>query len=197
VTTTAAPTIERMTVEAFLDWCARAPEGRYELVNGRPVAMAPEAIRHARVKLAVVEALAAAIRRAGIACEAFTDGVGVRIGAHRVRQPDASVQCGPVDASSVVLDSPVIVVEVVSPASMRTDTSAKLREYFGVPSILHYLVVVPENGLVLHHARADGGALLTRIHRGGLVRLDPPGIEVDLDPVVAAGSPEDDEEGAP
>jgi Uma2 family endonuclease len=184
-----------MTVEAFLDWCARAPEGRYELVDGRPIAMAPEAIRHARVKLAVVGELASAIRRAGTACEAFADGVGVRIGTHRLRQPDATVQCGPVDASSEVLDAPLIVVEVVSPSSMRSDTSAKLREYFAVPSIEHYLVVIPENGLVLHHARAEGGALLTRIHRGGSVRLDPPGIDVDLDPVVAAGSPEDDGEG--
>jgi Uma2 family endonuclease len=184
-----------MTVEDFLDWAAsRAPEGRYELVAGRPVAMAPEAIRHARVKLAAVGELASAIGRAGVACEAFTDGVAVRTGRFRLRQPDASVQCGPVDPASAILDNPVILVEVVSPSTSRFDGSEKLREYFGIPSVAHYVMIHPDTGLVLHHARAGGGAILTRIHRGGTLRLDPPGIDVDLDPVIAAGSPEIEED---
>jgi len=32
---------------------------------------------------------------------------------------------------------------------------------------------------VIHHARADGGEITTRIARDGAVRLDPPGIALD------------------
>ena len=52
------------------------------------------------------------------------------------REPDAAVQCGvPTDLDSMVLEAPLIVVEVTSPSSERDDTGDKLVEYFSVPSI--------------------------------------------------------------
>ncbi len=46
----------RMTVAEFLAWAAAQPRGRYELVQGEVVAMAPERARHNLVKLAVARA---------------------------------------------------------------------------------------------------------------------------------------------
>ena len=173
----ALPT-QRMKVPEFLAWAETQSEGRYELVDGVIRAMAPERIRHSLVKFAVVRALDDAIRAARLPCTAFPDGVGVYVSDEKFRIPDASVQCGvELDPNSMILDAPLIVVEVVSPSSERTDTLVKLIEYFSVPSIHHYLIVLPEERAILHHERRGEG-ILTHIVRGGEITLGPPGITV-------------------
>ena len=172
---------QRMKVPEFLVWAEAQPQGRYELVNGEVVAMSPEQVRHNLVKLAVARALGDAVKRANLPCTVFTDGVGIIINENTVREPDASVQCGgKVNLDSMTIDAPLIVVEVASPSSERQDTHAKLVEYFSVRSIRHYLVVLPEQGVVVHYRRNDGGALDTHIGRDGAIDLTPPGMTVPV-----------------
>ncbi len=112
----------RMTVSEFLAWAETRSEGRFELVDGHIVAMAPERLGHVRAKTAVWLALSEAIKRAGLPCEAFGDGATVRIDEHNAREPDASVQCGgDIDPGAMVLELPLIVAEVLSPSSERDD----------------------------------------------------------------------------
>ena len=82
-----------MNVQEFLAWAAAQPRGRYELVGGEIVAMAPERALHNLVKLAVVRALGDAVARAGLPCTVFTDGMTVVIDNEHSREPDAAVQC--------------------------------------------------------------------------------------------------------
>ncbi|MFZ1102065.1 MAG: Uma2 family endonuclease, partial [Hyphomicrobiaceae bacterium] len=129
-----------MTVPEFLAWATAQPRGRYELVRGEVVAMAPERQRHLRVKGAVFRALGDAVIRARLAYTVFPDGATVVIDNEHSREPDAAVQSDAAgNPDSTVLDAPVIVVEVTSPSSERDDTGEKLVEYFSVPSIHHYL----------------------------------------------------------
>jgi Uma2 family endonuclease len=170
----------RMTVSQYLEW-GEAQEGRYELVNGEVVKMSPEQARHVRVKLAAVIALRNGIARANLDCEAFTDGLTVVIDEHTAREPDASVQCSPVDPETLVLDQPMIVVEVLSLSTGRTDTGEKLADYFSVASIRHYLIVNPVKRLVIHHARSDSHRIDTRIVESGEINLSPPGMTIAVD----------------
>src|SRR6478735_7108590 len=106
----------RFTADAFVEWAMEQPTGRFELVRGEVVAMSPERAGHSRVKKEVVKAFDAALARIGSACEAFGDGMAVRIDDATVYEPDASVRCGPRLSNDVVqFEDPVIVVEVVSP----------------------------------------------------------------------------------
>jgi Uma2 family endonuclease len=169
----------RMTVEEFVPWAMAQPKGRYELVGGQVFAMAPERARHNLVKLAVARSMQDAVRRAGLDCTVFTDGMTVRIDETTAREPDASLQCGvALDFDCVVLVAPLLVVEVVSPTSERDDTGAKVAEYFSVPSIRHYLIVDPLKPVVIHHRRDVAGAILTSIHSAGILGIDPPGFEL-------------------
>jgi Uma2 family endonuclease len=172
---------KRMKVAEFLAWAATQSEGRYELVDGEVVAMAPERVRHNLVKFAVAVALRDAVKRAELPCTVFTDGVAVVINDEATREPDASVQCG-VEANldSMTIDEPLIVVEVVSPSSERDDTDAKLIDYFSVASITHYLIVHSEKHVVIHHQRNERGTIDTRIARNGEITLNPPGITVPV-----------------
>ena len=170
----------RMTVAEFLAWASAQPRGRYELVRGEVVAMAPERLRHIVVKGAVFVALRDAAKRAGLPCTVFPDGATVVIDDQHSREPDAAVQCGAAfNPDSAILEEPLIVVEVTSPSSERDDTGEKLVEYFSVPSIHHYLIVNPVKKVVIHHAR-QGGAISTRIVSSGEIDLIPPGMRAPV-----------------
>ena len=72
----------------------------------------------------------------------------------------------------------MIIVEVLSPSTERRDQGRKLADYFRLPSVTHYLIIDPDEMLVIHHQRRDDDDILTRILRDGAITLDPPGIEV-------------------
>jgi Uma2 family endonuclease len=170
-----------MTVAEFLAWASAQPRGRYELVRGEVVAMAPERALHNLVKAAVFVALKGAVERAGLLCTVFTDGMTVVIDDEHAREPDAAVQCDvATDLDSMVLEAPVIVVEITSLSSERDDTGEKLVEYFSVPSIRHYLIVNPAKKVVIHHARSPAGDVATRFASSGEIDLTPPGIAVPV-----------------
>ena len=171
-----------MTSDEFIEWAMRQQSGRYELVGGRVIAMTPERARHNLAKIAVLMALREGVNRAGLPCTVYTDGMTVVIDKHHSREPDAAVQCGvQPQPDALVLNAPVIVVEVVSPSSERDDTGSKLVEYFSVASIQHYIIVNPEKRVVVHHQR-DGPEIRTRIagEDAAELRLDPPGFAVPI-----------------
>jgi Uma2 family endonuclease len=172
----------RMKVPEFLAWAEAQPEGRYELVDGDVIALSPERARHVRTKAASWLALSEAIKRARLPCEAFGDGIAVVVNERTSREPDALVQCGkPVDPDSLVADSPVILVEVLSPSNERSDTGERLAEYFTLASVRHYLIVNPIRKSVIHHERTDSGKIVTHIVDAGDIRLAPPGLTIPVE----------------
>jgi Uma2 family endonuclease len=172
---------QKMTTREFLEWAASQAKGRYELVDGEVVAMAPERVRHAIVKGNVYRALQDAVRKASLPCSVFPDGISVVINNKTTYEPDATVQCGvTVDLDSMVAEKPMIVVEVTSPSSQSIDATAKLTDYFTLPCIMHVLIIDPVKKVVVQHTRGPGADLLTRIVRDGDITLDPPGIAMPL-----------------
>src|SRR3712207_2317953 len=108
----ARPRPPRMTADEFIAWAMeQADGGRYELVAGEVVGTAPERPAHARVKARVHCALADAIERGGLPCEAVPGGAAVQVSADTVYEPDAQVRCGPPLPGDTVkiLDSAIVV----------------------------------------------------------------------------------------
>jgi len=176
-----ATALEPMTADEFLLW-SEGREGRWELHDGQPVMMAPEQLRHARIKLSAVTALQQALTGAGLPCEAFTDGLSIKVDARATFEPDASVACGPPRPDdAIAISDPVIVVEVLSPSTAAIDHGRKLSGYFSLPSVHHYLILDPERRVVIHHKRGASDAIETRVLTGGVAKLDPPGFEVAVE----------------
>jgi len=170
-----------MDVPAFLAFAERQERGRFELWRGEVVAMAPERVEHVRAKFAISRALAAAIGKAGLSCEAFVDGLSVAIDSETAYEPDALVNCGErIPAGSMLAPAPVIVVEVVSPSSHKRDTGLKVDGYFSVATIAHYLVVDLSKRVVLHYRRESDARIGLTILRDGELALDPPGMRTEL-----------------
>jgi len=73
---------------------------------------------------------------------------------------------------------------VLSPRTQAIDTSDKLADYFRVASIQHYLIVSARRREVIHHQRSGEG-IVSRVVNLGSIRLDPPGIAIDVAEVYA------------
>ncbi|WP_363348324.1 Uma2 family endonuclease [Methylocystis echinoides] len=185
--TTPKQTPPKMTVEEFLAW-AEGRTGRYELIGGEIVAQASERAKHWKIKLATHVALLNAVKAKACGCHVVPDGGTVRIDTSTAYEPDGMVYCGPeVHGESMIVENPLIVVEVLSPTTGRNDKSRKLADYFRVPSIVHYLLIDADAPLIIHHQRRSDGDILTHIVREGVVTLDPPGITLSLADIYASG----------
>jgi Uma2 family endonuclease len=169
-----------MTSDAFLAWAMEQPAGRrYELHAGTVVAMAPERSIHALFKLHVTRRLAEAVERQSLACQVYPDGMAVEIDDTTIYEPDALVRCGPaLPPDTIKVTDPLIVAEVLSPATRSRDNGTKLINYFRLPSVQHYLIVPTGDRAIIHHARNPDGTILTRIVRAETLTLDPPGLTV-------------------
>lgn len=172
----------RLTFAEFLEWAEKQQRGRFELVDGEIVEMSPETLRHIQVKHRCAKALESAVQQAGVDCTVFADGATVKIDRDNSREPDATIQCGAYDPDSVAVDNPLVVVEVTSPSSVRSDAATKLVDYFKVSSIVHYLIVDPiRRSAVLHSRLPDEERISTRIFSVGMIDFSPPGISVAIE----------------
>ena len=176
-----------MTVDEYLVWGETHP-GKYELHDGVIVKMPSEQAGHLKVKGRAHMELHRAVKASGRSdLHVLPDGATVRIAPHRAYEPDALVYAGPeLPDTAIEVPNPVIVVEVLSPSTANFDATQKLIGYFGVPSIAHYLIVHPAELPVILHSRQADGTILTRLLQSGTVKLDPPGIEIDIASLLAA-----------
>ena len=130
-----------MTVREFLEWCP--PDGqRWELVDGTPRAMAPAKLGHGAVQGEVARLIGNHLAERDSPCTVLTaPGVVPRVrSAFNLRVPDLAVTCSPFDATDAVLESPVLIVEVLSPSNQR-ETWANVWAYATIPSVREILVL--------------------------------------------------------
>jgi Uma2 family endonuclease len=105
----------------------------------------------------------------------------VRLSPYKMAKPDVLVYCGPKVPRGVhEVPNPLVLVEVLSPSTRKRDHGVKLNGYFTLPSLSHYLIVDPDPGRLVHHKRGAADAIEPRIVTGPRLRLDPPGLDVDL-----------------
>jgi Uma2 family endonuclease len=186
----------KMNVDQFLAWAEAQPKeaGRFELWDGEVIAkhgpagdeMNAERNKHAIAKGEVYVALRAAIRLSGLPWRALVDGPSIRFSDGKLVEPDVVACLGAeIDPNAMEVTNPAIVVEVLSPSTQKLDLSWKLEAYFTLPSIQHYLVVDPDKPVVIHHKRGQGEIIETRFVATPALRLDPPGLVVDLTEVLA------------
>lgn len=187
----------RMTADEFLAWAEAQPNesGRFELWDGQIVIkrgpaeqQQSERARHWDAKFAIASALKAAVKNSKLPCFAVPEGAGLRLTNDRVVEPDAMVYCGQrVQPDALYVPNPIIVVEVLSPTTASFDHGLKLGAYFKLVSVHHYLIIDPTARLIIHHSRGSGDALMTRIVAELQLKLDPPGLDVDLSELFEAG----------
>ncbi len=124
-------------------------------------------------------------RLAGMGCRVFGSDAGVATISDAVRYPDAVVTCSKFDGRDLLVPDPIIVFEVVSPSSVRTDRVIKLREYQAVPSIRQYVIVEREEITITVLSRENPGDAFTAagLSKGDTLQLPEIGIELPVDDI--------------
>jgi Uma2 family endonuclease len=130
---------------------------RHEYVHGRVYAMTGGSLAHNLIINNLARILAAHLQ--GSPCRVFTTDVKVRVdaGETAVYYPDITVTCRPFDPRAYWIDDPQIVIEVLSPSTMRTDLEEKLHNYRRIESLQEYALVAQDERLVQVHYRARDG----------------------------------------
>jgi Uma2 family endonuclease len=150
------------SAEAFLVWAERQPE-RYELIDGAVRLMTGGSPNHARLSRNLLTALSG--RLGSGPCEAFGGDLAVILGPRRVLFPDASVSCEPV--AGVGVETPVVIVEVLSPSTAAFDLGDKAAAYRRLPSLRHLVLIRQDRVRLDHYHRGGDGEdfVLTEIDR--------------------------------
>lgn len=171
---------KRMTVEEFFDWQTRQ-DRNYELVDGRPVltvkAMTGASDRHDRVTVNAIGTLFQALR--GKPCRPSTQDKSIKT-FRGTRRPDMLVECGRPDDRSMEAAEPRVVVEVLSPSTMRYDRFQKLEEYKQHDKIKVILIVDAEAPQVTVWRRGQEGNWSYHEEVGLDATIALPEIEADL-----------------
>jgi Uma2 family endonuclease len=162
-----------MSVEEFLEW-ERRQELRYEFDGFQAVAMTGGTLNHAVISDNTVDEIR---RRLKLPCRVFSGNVKM-LAAGRVRYPDATVTCSPIDGQSDILPNPVVVFEVLSPSTASVDRVTKNTEYESTSSIQRY-VMLEQNQIAATVFYRDGGRWIGMILRNNAV-LAMPEISVEL-----------------
>ena len=147
------PAPERMSLAAFLEW-DDGTDTRYELIDGRVVAMAPTLEAHGTI---VGNLFAEFRNRLKPPCRAVVGaGVAPPDRADSFYVADVAVTCAPPEAGLRIMAEPVLIVEVLSPTSVAHDRGLKLFDYRRIRSVREILLVsAADRHVESWHRRGD------------------------------------------
>ncbi len=132
---------KRMTVAEFLDW-DDGTDIRYELIDGRPLAMAPVAASHSIIVVNLGFELKSRLRAP---CYAGSDAGVVRPDRDDTfYEADIVVSCTPIEAGTRVIPNPLVVIEVLSPSTLEHDRGRKAYDYRRIESVQEIVLLSSE-----------------------------------------------------
>ncbi len=179
----AEPAVTIAEFDAFLE--AQQDDALWELVAGRVVAMTNPTETHEQIAGNIGAPLKLAMDAKG--CRAFQGGMRVqrsdRSDALDKPRPDVVVRCGPFHGRTYITD-PLLVVEVLSPATIDIDRGDKLRFYKRLPTLRHIALVYQDQMRGEHDRKTDtewATEVLTRSDQS--LRFEAVGFELPLERV--------------
>lgn len=136
--------VNEFTVEEYLAFEEQSSI-RHEYVDGVIYAMSGASKNHARLSSNIAFRFHAFLE--GMPCESYQTEVKVKASDSRYYYPDVIVTCeaaaeDPEDPYLIV--QPILLVEVLSPTTKRTDKVEKFNAYQQIPGLLEYVIVAQD-----------------------------------------------------
>ena len=168
---------QAMSMGEFLAW-ETTQEDKFEFDGLAVHAMVGATPAHAAIQVNLIAALSARLR--GGPCRVWGSDCKLRL-ADRIRYPDAFITCSAIDWTAPANTAPVVVFEIVSPSTERTDRFVKTAEYRQMPSIQAY-VILQQSFIGATVYTRTGDDWVGREHaQSAVLTLPGAGIEVPLD----------------
>ena len=129
-----------MSEAAFHELEHLSPDRKYEYLNGMAYLMSGGSVAHDRITRNVGYTLDSRLRTGP--CRAFGVDVQVLLGSKKDSKkhyvyPDATVSCDAADRrpENMLIESPRVVIEVLSPSTEARDRGVKFKAYQGCPTM--------------------------------------------------------------
>lgn len=169
-----------ISVEDYLVGYATSPV-KHEFLGGTVHAMSGASNRHNAIAGNVFAAFHRALRSKP--CQPFNSDTKIRIRlADHIRfyYPDAMVVCQPNPPEDHFQDQPLILVEVLSDSTRRTDLVEKRDAYLTIPTLRVLVFIEPDMPSLMVHRRQADGSFATEVHSGLDATLALPEIEAEV-----------------
>ena len=156
--------IPHYTYDDYVHW-----EGRWELIDGHPIAMSPLPIpKHQRITIEIASVFLSALKKSGCKeCKVY-DPLDYKIKEDTIIQPDVLIVCEKINKAFLDFP-PALVVEVLSPSTAIRDRHTKY-EIYQQQGVRYYLIVDLDKNAIEIYALTDG-----------IYALQNPGIENEFD----------------
>jgi Uma2 family endonuclease len=171
----------RMSLAEFLAW-EEKQELRYEFNGFQPVAMTGGTLGHETIAGTLRALLYQRLR--GKPCRLWGPTTKIEVQG-RIRYPDAHVNCTPVSPGDTIVPEPVVVFEVLSPSTSRTDRIEKLREYQATASIQRYVILEQDSIAATVFSRMGADWIARALTDGDVLQMPEIGIELGLAEIYA------------
>jgi Uma2 family endonuclease len=171
-----------MTLAEFLAWAAPGP-GRWQLVDGEPVAMAPASRTYGALQSELGCRIAGHLVATGSPCSVvMAPGIVPRVRANEnFRIPDLAVTCARYEVEEYDVADPVLIVEILSPSN-RAETWQNVWSFTTIPS-LREILLLSSTEIRADLLRRDGDGNWPRaatVMTDGDLTLDSIGLTVPL-----------------
>jgi len=159
----------RFTLDDYLAWEQGQPL-RHEYVAGEVFAMSGGSKRHNRIAGNLYLAICRQLD--GRPCDTFINDVKLRVArTDACYYPDLMVHCRAEDAArddeALIVEDPVLIVEVLSPTTEATDRREKARAFRQIDALREYVFVAQDWQWVEVFRRADDIGWLHIVHGAG------------------------------
>ena len=156
--------VKRMTVAEFLHW-EDGTDTRYELLAGFPVAMAPPAVAHGILALRLGARIDAALRSRSPCFGQSEAGIVRPDRNDTCYVADLAVTCTPPERGQQLLQDPLLIVEIPSPATALFDRQTKVSDYRRIPSV-EEILLIDSASIFAEVLRREGDRWISEIVRG-------------------------------
>lgn len=126
----------KLTEQQYLDG-EQASDIKHELINGSIYALVGASANHNRICATLTREFGNHLKNTP--CEVFTSDMKVKVW-QDFFYPDVMVVCNKHDNESFT-DAPLLIVEVLSKSTRKTDRSLKKRVYQTLPSLHEYIMI--------------------------------------------------------
>lgn len=126
---------------------------KHEYVDGYIYAMAGASKNHDAIALNMAVELSIHLKNSP--CRPFSSDIKVKTAAGNFRYPDCMVVCDDQSDNEYYTNSPVIIVEVLSRSTRKTDEKDKLIEYINIPSLQEYVIIEQDIADITVYRKSD------------------------------------------
>lgn len=156
----AQPSPSHISVEEWRELERTSVDVKHEYIDGHVYAMSGGSLAHSSIGINAVRVLQGALRVAGKECYTYNSDVAARISSKRYTHPNASVTCDERDKPSpdtTEIQSPRVIVEVLSDSTEAYDRGRKLGYYRACPTVEEYVLVASKYQSVEVYCRTQRG----------------------------------------